>query len=365
MLLWIIMALMTGAAVLSALCPLSRKMSAVSDEATDVSFYDDQISDIARDVGRGAMTDAAANAARAEAGRRLLRAREAAPQALSVTGEPALRRRRAASAFALSVVPIVSLAIYGAVGSPSLASLPAQQSLPAAGSVDLDAALGQIQSHLALHPDDLRGWDLVAPIYLRVGRPADAATAYEQALRVGGDTLDRLTGYGEALVTAANGIVAPAATSAFARALKLDPGSPKARFFVALAAEQDGDLAKAQADYAAIVRSSPADAPWLPLVQARLSALTGDAPPNAAPATLASPPPEILAMVSSLDARLRASGGDEAEWSRLIRSYVVLGRRDEAADRLAQARTALAPTPGAGERLDHLASDLGLSGDRK
>ena len=226
---------------------------------------------------------------------------------------------------------------------------------------------GQIQSHLALHPDDLRGWDLVAPIYLRVGRPADAATAYEQALRVGGDTADRLTGYGEALVTAANGIVAPPAASAFERALKLEPTSPKARFFIGLAAEQDGDVAKARADYAAIVRSSQPDAPWLPLVQARLSALTDGGSTDAmpAPTTLAAPPPEILAMVSSLDERLRASGGNEAEWSRLIRSYVVLGRRDEALGRLAQARTALASQPGVEQRLDRLASDLGLAGGQQ
>lgn len=364
MLLWIIMALMTGAAVLAALCPLSRKMSARrSEEATDVAFYNDQVREIERDLGRGSITPSGADAARAEAGRRLLRARDGAGPPLVATGEPALRRRRAASAFALSVVPLVSLAVYGAVGSPGLAFLPPQQAETAGGGgVDLDAAMAQIQAHLAAHPEDLRGWDLVGPIYLRVGRPDDAAVAYRQALRLGGETADRLTGLGEALVAGANGIVGTDAVSTFGRALALDPAAPKPRFYVALAAEQDGDLDRARDGYGSLVRASPPDAPWLPLVQSRLSGLPGggDAGGRQPVRPLGAVPPEVAAMVSSLDERLKTAGGSEPEWSRLVRSFVVLGQPAEAADRLVRAKVALATDRGATARLDQLASDLGL-----
>ena len=71
---------------------------------------------------------------------------------------------------------------------------------------------------------------------------------------------------------------------------------------------------------------------------------------------------EINAMVGGLDERLRTTGGSEAEWERLVRSLVVLGRRDEASDRLAKAKAALAADPGAPARLDRLAGDLGLTG---
>ena len=67
-------------------------------------------------------------------------------------------------------------------------------------------------------------------------------------------------------------------------------------------------------------------------------------------------------MVGGLDERLRTSGGSEAEWARLVRSLAVLGRRDEANDRLAKAKVALAGDPGAPARLDRLAGDLGLRG---
>jgi hypothetical protein len=43
----------------------------------------------------------------------------------------------------------------------------------------------------------------------------------------------------------------------------------------------------------------------------------------------------------------------------------VLGRKDDARDRLARAKTALAGEPGAAERLDVLATNLSLSGEAR
>ena len=72
-----------------------------------------------------------AEAARIEAGRRLLRAVPAATVSPAV-GEPALRRRRAASTLALSMIPILALAAYGAFGSPHLPGHRRRAAKPAA-----------------------------------------------------------------------------------------------------------------------------------------------------------------------------------------------------------------------------------------
>ena len=50
----------------------------------------------------------------------------------------------------------------------------------------------------------------------------------------------------------------------------------------------------------------------------------------------------IEGMVGQLAARLAAAPDDPAGWARLVRSYMVLGRPDDAAAALASARTALA-----------------------
>jgi cytochrome c-type biogenesis protein CcmH len=91
-------------------------------------------------------------------------------------------------------------------------------------------------------------------------------------------------------------------------------------------------------------------------VKARLASL--DAPPVRAlqPGAVG---PEIVAMVDGLDQRLAEGGGSEAEWERLIRSMMVLGRNNDARDRLARAKAALAGDPAAAARLDQVASSLG------
>ena len=361
MLLWVILALMTGAAVLTVLWPLSRTATPAEAANGDVLFYKAQLSEIERDKDRGLIGPGEAEAARAEAGRRLLRAAGARPEIGDATSEPALRRRRAASAMALSVVPIVGLALYGGLGSPHLGDQPAAARLPAARPNDVASALGRVEEHLARNPDDARGWEIVAPIYLRLGRFDDAARAYREAVRLGGETPDRLVGLAEALIGTRDGNVGSEAAAVLNRAVALDPALPPARYYLGLAAEQAGDYEAARERYRGLVRDAKPEAPWLSVVQARLARLDPAAPPAALPP--ASVTPEIAAMVSGLDERLKTGGGSEAEWTRLIRSFVVLGRQEEARDRLGRARLALARDDQALSRFDGLARELGLSAE--
>lgn len=359
MLLWVVLALMTGAAVMAVLWPLSTKATGALSGREDLGFYRHQLAEIGRDVERGLLSVGEAEGARTEAGRRLLRAQSTIDRSSPTTGEPALRRRRAASALTLSIVPLVGLAVYGALGSPHLL-MKAPVQLSGAPEANLAGALAEIEAHLGRHPDDRRGWEVIAPIYLREGRFEDAGRAYSNLIRLAGDDAERLTGYGEALVGRGEGVVSADARDVFDRALKLDPQSPKARFYLALAAEQDGDPGRARDAYQSIVAAAPPDAPWLPVVRSRLAALT-DRGKAVAGSGAVTERPEINVMVEGLDARLLAKGGSEPEWARLVRSYVVLGHLEKARDRLARAKVALQGEPEAGAHLDHLARDLGLS----
>jgi cytochrome c-type biogenesis protein CcmH len=290
-----------------------------------------------------------------EAGRRLLRASAAGDPVLCAVGEPALRRRRAVSALALSCVPILALALYGAHGSPHLPGQPLADRLnQPADPTDIGSAVGRIEAHLAQNPRDGRGWDVIAPVYLRMGRAEDAVKAYDTALRLLGPEANRLAQYGEALVTAQDGMVPAEARSAFEKALQLDPGSAKARFYLARAAEQDGDRERAREGLSALLATSPADAPWVPVVKEELAKLEGPSGPDA-------PDREaILGMVEGLAGRLEAQGGSVEEWTRLIRSYTVLGDTAKAKVAGRKAREALAQDQGAVQRIDATARELNL-----
>jgi cytochrome c-type biogenesis protein CcmH len=361
MMIWTVFALMTGAAVMAVLWPLSRRPAA-DEDGPDAPFYREQMAEIERDLERGLLSPAEAEAARIEAGRRLLRAMPAGRAASDMVGEPALRRRRAASAVALSAVPLLALALYGAYGSPSLPGQPLSARLQAdPQALDMAAAVAHVEAHLAQHPEDGRGWEVIAPVYLRLGRVDEAVKAYATALRLLGEDAARLTNYGEALVQASDGMVSADARAAFGRAASLDPGLAKAHYYLALAAEQDGDHAAARSHYATILSSSPPDAPWAPLVKERLARLGGEA----AQAVAALPAPErnaaIKGMVEGLAARLDAQGGTPDEWGRLIRSYVVLGEREKAEAALDRARRSLGQDAAARRQVDAAAQALGLT----
>ena len=114
---------------------------------------------------------------------------------------------------------------------------------------EIEAAVAAVEARLIAKPDDGKGWAVIAPVYMRLERYADAAQAYAQALRLLGEDTLRRAAYGEALVAAAGGVVTGEAREAFERAVAEQPGQPQARFYLALAAEQDGKKAEAMRAY--------------------------------------------------------------------------------------------------------------------
>ncbi|MBB3809831.1 c-type cytochrome biogenesis protein CcmI [Pseudochelatococcus contaminans] len=244
MTIWFIFAFMTGAVVLAVLVPLSRQRAAVAI-VDDAAFFRSQIADIDSEAARGLMPAAEVESARAEAGRRLLRAVAQTPAESDQKGEPALRRRRAASAIAVSLIPLVALTVYGTLGQPHVADAPlaARLKVDPGRDPDIGEVIARIEGHLARQADDWRGWELLAPVYMRMGRFEQAAHAFRETIRHDGETAQRLSGLGEALVMADGGIVSADARLAFERALALDPASDAAAYYLGVVAGQDGTAA--------------------------------------------------------------------------------------------------------------------------
>jgi cytochrome c-type biogenesis protein CcmH len=362
MVIWIVLLAMTAAAVMAVLWPLSRHYAVGRQANPDTQFYRAQIAEIDRDLARGVLLPSEAEAAKAEAGRRLLRATGLqAEEAVAAVGEPALRRRRAASTLALSIIPLLALATYEIYGSPQLLSEPpgARMQPQQAGNMNLLGAVGEIEAHLAKNPQDGRGWEVIAPVYLRMGRIEDAVKAYESAIRYQAPDAVRFANYGEALVLAKDGLISAEAQAAFEQAVKLDPSAPKAQFYLARAAVQDGQTDKAKTILQNLLASSSADAPWTDAVRQELAALGA---PEAASTTAPQIGPEAIAgMVAGLASRLEAQGGTAEEWARLMRSYAVLGQRDKATDAAKRAREALAQDTEALKTIDTTARELKLT----
>jgi cytochrome c-type biogenesis protein CcmH len=69
----------------------------------------------------------------------------------------------------------------------------------------------------------------------------------------------------------------------------------------------------------------------------------------------------IESMVGGLDAKLRQNPNDPEGWMKLVRSYAILGKADQARDALARGIKAMGNDTENGKRLVALAQSLGLS----
>ncbi len=373
MLFWFIAALLTLGASLSVLLPLSarREVGAVGADH-EILVYRDQLAEVERDQQRGLLPESEAGEARIEIGRRILKAdrERASSRSGSSTG-----LARWIAACAVLFVPLVSWGVYAAVGSPDLAAQPlsARLSKPASES-SVDELVARAEQRLRANPDDGRGWETLAPVYLRLERFDQAAQAFRNALRLSGSSVERELGLGEALVAAARGEVTAEAQAAFGRALSLDPANMRAQFRLASALAQVGKANEARIGWNAMLAALPADSSWREPVTQALAELDGSAAglspatagPTSADVAAASAMPDgdrramIERMVSSLDEKLRAEPQNADGWQQLVRSYLVLGRSADAQSALARGRNALGRGSEAEIRLAEFARTLGV-----
>jgi cytochrome c-type biogenesis protein CcmH len=373
MILWLILALMTAAAVLAVLWPLGRGPRKMGG-GSDLLVYKDQLQEIDRDRAAGLIGEAEAEAARLEVSRRLLAAADAPSVAVAVAAAPSsLRRRRAVAVAALIILPFGAPALYVALGSPNTPGEAAfaRVNTPQGGQ-SIGSLVGQVEAHLARHPDDGSGWEVIAPVYMRMGRFEDAVQARKKSLALNGDSAAREADLGEAEAAAANGVVTAEAKAAFDRAIARDPREPKARYFLGLAAEQDGKGDAAASIWRGLLADAPAGAPWVGFVREALARVTGGPVavngPSANDIAAAGDMSEdarrdmIRGMVARLADRLHDNGADVDGWMRLVRAYVVLGERDKAKSAADDARRALADHPDNIRRIEDLVKGLGLEG---
>jgi cytochrome c-type biogenesis protein CcmH len=367
MTLWFVFALMTAAAIFAVLWPLGRS-GRPPNGGSETAVYRDQLSEIDRDVAVGLIGTPEAEAARVEISRRLLAAADSqrAPPIASH-----VRLRRSTAIMALVGLPIVAIAVYLPLGSPRLGDFRlAQRARAPDATQPLDNLVAQVEQHLEKNPTDGRGWNVLAPVLVRLGRYDEAVRAYHNSITYNGDSAERRADLGEAIVAAAGGIVTAEAKTEFERAIALNADEAKASYFLGVAAEQDGRTSEAASIWRGMLAKALPDAPWRPAVRAALvrvggfgaPVLSDDAAAAAKDMNETDRSAMIRGMVERLAGRLKQNGDDVEGWLRLIRAYMVMGDRDKAKGALTDARQALANNAERLRQLNEGLKILGLDG---
>lgn len=245
-----------------------------------------------------------------------------------------------------------------------------------------------LEARLRANPNDADGWRNLGWSFFQTERFAEAASAYQKAASLTPNDATTWSALGEALTLAGPGTVPADAQAAFKRALTINPKDPRARYFLAVADDLAGKHAQAiDGLFAILADSSPSD-PWYGSVRegieriagknkidvaARLVTLKPSAPASPATAAIPGPTPEQMraasgmapaqqqamvdGMVQSLASKLQADPKNPQGWMMLMRSYMTLGRKSEAAAALAKGKAA---NPQAAADLDAAARSLGL-----
>ena len=99
--------------------------------------------------------------------------------------------------------------------------------------------------------------------------------AWRSTLSLLGATADRQANLGEALVAEANGVVTDEANNAFVRAVTLDKTTVSARYYLGVAAEQDGKREEAARIWRELIGEAPEGAPWVGDVRTALARVEG------------------------------------------------------------------------------------------
>lgn len=333
-----------------------------------------------KDLETAELSNSEREAARTDIAKRLIAAEAAAKQTVQPLGKA---DRTLLLSLGLLLI-LVSGGLYAVLGSPALLNKrPADKPI-----VDLstpvqtqaqkrEEAMAQLNKHLAENPDDVDAWRMLGWADMQDGNFEGAVAAYRKAMTLTPNDTDTISSLGEALAMAAQGEITAEAKQLFEKSVSIDPKDSRARFYLGLAKQQSGDKEGALADWTRLLRESPADAPFRPMLMKEVTEISQQlgkpVPDDLAPKgpsaedikAVQQMSPEqrqqmIEGMVSQLAERLKENPDDLNGWEQLIRSLVVLKHKDQATQALAQARTAFKNDPTALQKLDTLAKSQGL-----
>jgi len=380
MLFWLIAALLMAAAAASALWPLvSRPRAIASALDHDRAIYSARISEIDTDQALGRIGESEADAARAEEGRKLIAASAKADAGPSVASPSLVRMMMVAAVVAVPGAAVLLYLSWGSPAKPDMAIATRDDRDPTQQT--MDQLVSRAEAHLAKNPGDARGWKVLAPIYLSMGRTDDAVLAWRKAVQLEPANSENKSSLAEALVASGQGVVTQEAKALFETTLATRPGDAKSRFYLAMALGQQGDLAGAEAAWRSLIADSPADAPWQDAANEQLNAiLAGTGKPSRPEVGQPSGGPTqedieaagkmspddrmamIKGMVSGLAGRLESDPSDKAGWLKLIRAYLVLGNTEKALGALGVARKAHGTDAGYAAELATLEAEIKKAG---
>ena len=300
-----------------------------------------QLAEIDDLAARELLPEGEVRAARAEAGRRLLAAADAdfdvAPPPVTTGG------RRLVLVLAI-LAPLAAAGLYVVSGAPGFPDQPFSRRLADwrhadPSTLDPPRMAALMRLIVTERPIDPEAFKNLALAELASGDAMAASAALRRAVALAPRRADLWAALGETFMAEGDGRIGTDARAAFTEALRLDPASLSARYFLARADIADGKVDQGLAGWQSLLTTLAPDDPSQAALTAEIAAVRrAGGLPQAQAAPAQPDAAQIRGMVEGLEKRLGATADDPEGWVRLVRAWSVLGetaRRDAA---LANAR---------------------------
>jgi len=219
--------------------PLLRRAApstAASRLALNTAIYRDQIAELERDRAAGSLSETDYDQSRAELQRRLL----ADAGDIDAPPPPSGPAWRAALVLGLAL-PIAAAALYAWLGTPA-ALVPQSTVGHEVTQAQIEQMVATLAARLEKHPEDVKGWVMLARSYKALGRVDDAARAFARI----GDAMNKdpelLAEYADLLATRADGNLDGKPMELVNKALALDPNNTMALALAGTAAYRRQDF---------------------------------------------------------------------------------------------------------------------------
>jgi cytochrome c-type biogenesis protein CcmH len=219
--------------VLPTLWSKKNRQGGVARDATNVSIYRDQLAELDSDFRNDILTHEQYEQSKRELQQRMLQ--DVSEGETMTTATLGGNRNVATITLTTLVVPLLAVSLYLWLGNTkALLPQPAMEQMPMGAAADdgghanISSVLENLTARLKEQPDDVEGWLMLGRTYAMMQRFNEAKDAYEKVLALSPDNSEFITDYADIVAMTNNGSLLGQPLELINKALRLDPGNPKA-----------------------------------------------------------------------------------------------------------------------------------------
>ena len=267
---WVVAGIFIVAALLFILPTLLRNKgseSSVARDSSNVSVYQDQLSELDNDLHNDILSQEQYNQSKSELQQRMMLDM---PEKDSVLVTKINNKSSVATSVVLVLlIPILAISLYLFLGNTKgLLPQPATEQMELIDGAltsedeshqEISSMVNNLVKRLEREPDDLEGWNMLGRTYAIMGRFKEASKVYENLLAKSPDSPEALVNYADVFAMTQDGSLMGKPIELINKALSIDPKNPKALALAGTAKFEQGEFKQAAIYWEELLAIIPAE----------------------------------------------------------------------------------------------------------